>query len=337
MKKEEVKTPLIILTGPTAVGKTALSVKLAQKTGGEIISADSMQVYRHMDIGSAKIRPDEMRGVPHHLIDVLEPQEEFNVTVFQNMAKKAIGEIRSRGHIPILAGGTGFYIQAVLYDIDFTENAEETSVREALERTAEEKGAEYLHQMLKEVDPESAALIHANNIKRTVRALEYYMQTGQKISEHNEKERSRRSAYNACYFVLNDEREKVYERIDRRVDRMLSDGLVREVQALKEMGCTRELVSMQGLGYKEILGYLDGEYDLDRAVYLIKRDTRHFAKRQLTWFRRERDVIWLNRQDFPSEDAILSRMIAECEEREMLRERPAPQEEKARDGKERNG
>ncbi len=337
MKKEEVKTPLIILTGPTAVGKTALSVKLAQKTGGEIISADSMQVYRHMDIGSAKIRPDEMRGVPHHLIDVLEPQEEFNVTVFQNMAKKAIGEIRSRGHIPILAGGTGFYIQAVLYDIDFTENAEETSVREALERTAEEKGAQYLHQMLKEVDPESAALIHANNIKRTVRALEYYMQTGQKISEHNEKERSRRSAYNACYFVLNDEREKVYERIDRRVDRMLSDGLVKEVQALKEMGCTRDLVSMQGLGYKEILGYLDGEYDLDRAVYLIKRDTRHFAKRQLTWFRRERDVIWLNRQDFPSEDAILSRMIAECEEREMLRERPAPQEEKARDGKERNG
>ncbi|HIY59091.1 MAG TPA: tRNA (adenosine(37)-N6)-dimethylallyltransferase MiaA [Candidatus Eisenbergiella pullistercoris] len=337
MKKEEVKTPLIILTGPTAVGKTALSVKLAQKTGGEIISADSMQVYRHMDIGSAKIRPDEMRGVPHHLIDVLEPQEEFNVTVFQNMAKKAIGEIRSRGHIPILAGGTGFYIQAVLYDIDFTENAEETSVREALERTAEEKGAEYLHQMLKEVDPESAALIHANNIKRTVRALEYYMQTGQKISEHNEKERSRRSAYNACYFVLNDEREKIYERIDRRVDRMLSDGLVKEVQALKEMGCTRDLVSMQGLGYKEILGYLDGEYDLDRAVYLIKRDTRHFAKRQLTWFRRERDVIWLNRQDFPSEDAILSRMIAECEEREMLRERPAPQEEKARDGKERNG
>ena len=337
MKKEEVKTPLIILTGPTAVGKTALSVKLAQKTGGEIISADSMQVYRHMDIGSAKIRPAEMQGVPHHLIDVLEPQEEFNVTVFQNMAKKAIGEIRSRGHIPILAGGTGFYIQAVLYDIDFTENAEETSVREALERTAEEKGAQYLHQMLKEVDPESAALIHANNIKRTVRALEYYMQTGQKISEHNEKERSRRSAYNACYFVLNDEREKVYERIDRRVDRMLSDGLVKEVQALKEMGCTRDLVSMQGLGYKEILGYLDGEYDLDRAVYLIKRDTRHFAKRQLTWFRRERDVIWLNRQDFPSEDAILSRMIAECEEREMLRERPAPQEEKARDGKERNG
>ena len=337
MKKEEVKTPLIILTGPTAVGKTALSVKLAQKTGGEIISADSMQVYRHMDIGSAKIRPDEMRGVPHHLIDVLEPQEEFNVTVFQNMAKKAIGEIRSRGHIPILAGGTGFYIQAVLYDIDFTENAEETSVREALERTAEEKGAQYLHQMLKEVDPESAALIHANNIKRTVRALEYYMQTGQKISEHNEKERSRQSAYNACYFVLNDGREKIYERIDRRVDRMLSDGLVKEVQALKEMGCTRDLVSMQGLGYKEILGYLDGEYDLDRAVYLIKRDTRHFAKRQLTWYRRERDVIWLNRQDFPSEDAILSRMIAECEEREMLRERPAPQEEKARDGKERNG
>ena len=332
MNQEAVKTPLIILTGPTAVGKTALSVKLAKRAGGEIISADSMQVYRHMDIGSAKIRPDEMQGVSHHLIDVLEPWEEFNVTVFQKMAKKAIGEIRSRGRIPILAGGTGFYIQAVLYDIDFTENAEESSVREALERTAREKGAEYLHQMLKEADPEAAAQIHANNIKRTVRALEYFMQTGQKISEHNERERSRPSPYNACYFVLNDRRETVYERIDRRVDQMLADGLIKEVRTLKEMGCTRDMISMQGLGYKEILGYLDGEYDLDRAVYLIKRDTRHFAKRQLTWFRRERDVIWLNRQEFASEGEILSRMLKVCEEKEISAGLPALQNTKERNG-----
>ena len=318
MKEEAVKQPLIILTGPTAVGKTALSIKLAKKVGGEIISADSMQVYRHMDIGSAKIRPEEMEGVPHHLIDILEPWEEFNVTVFQKKAKKAIADIESRGRIPILAGGTGFYIQAVLYDIDFTENKEDTSIRKALERTAQEKGAEYLHQMLREVDPQSASQIHANNIKRVVRALEYYMQTGQKISEHNERERGRESAYNACYFVLNDHRETVYARIDRRVDKMLAEGLVEEVKALKKMGCTRDLVSMQGLGYKEILGFLDGEYDLDRAVYMIKRDTRHFAKRQLTWFRRERDVIWLDRQDFASEEEIVDQMIQECTDRKLF-------------------
>ena len=318
MKEEAAKTPLIILTGPTAVGKTALSVKLAEKAGGEIISADSMQVYRHMDIGSAKVRPEEMEGIPHHLIDILEPWEEFNVTVFQRAAKEAITQIRSRDHIPILAGGTGFYIQAVLYDIDFTENAEDTAIREALEKTAREKGAEYLHQMLREADPQSAAQIHANNIKRVVRALEYYMQTGQRISEHNEQERGRPSAYNACYFVLNDHREAVYERIDRRVDQMLADGLLKEVQALREMGCTKDMVSMQGLGYKELLGYLDGEYDLDRAVYLIKRDTRHFAKRQLTWFRRERDVIWLNRQEYASDEDILKRMLDECSARDIL-------------------
>ena len=259
-----------------------------------------------------------MEGIPHHLIDILEPWEEFNVTVFQRAAKEAITQIRSRDHIPILAGGTGFYIQAVLYDIDFTENAEDTAIREALEKTAREKGAEYLHQMLREADPQSAAQIHANNIKRVVRALEYYMQTGQRISEHNEQERGRPSAYNACYFVLNDHREAVYERIDRRVDQMLADGLLKEVQALREMGCTKDMVSMQGLGYKELLGYLDGEYDLDRAVYLIKRDTRHFAKRQLTWFRRERDVIWLNRQEYASDEDILKRMLDECSARDIL-------------------
>ena len=296
------KKTLLILTGPTAVGKTRLSIKLAKAVNGEIISADSMQVYRYMDIGSAKIKPEETEGVPHHLIDVLDPEEEFNVVTFQKMCKKCMEEIYGRGHVPILTGGTGFYIQSVLYDIDFTENAEDTTIRDRLEKEAKEKGAEYLHQKLQEVDPASAEAIHANNIKRVIRALEFYEQTGEKISLHNETERQKESAYTSCYFVLNDDREKLYERIDRRVDEMLAEGLVAEVEALKKRGCTRKLVSMQGLGYKEILAYLDGEYSLEEAVYRIKRDTRHFAKRQITWFKREKEVIWINKPDFSYDD-----------------------------------
>ncbi len=308
------KKPLLILTGPTAVGKTRLSIKLAKAVNGEIISADSMQVYRYMDIGSAKIKPEETEGVPHHLIDVLDPEEEFNVVTFQKMCKKCMEEIYGRGHVPILTGGTGFYIQSVLYDIDFTENAEDTTIRDRLEKEAEEKGAEYLHGKLREVDPASAGAIHANNIKRVIRALEFYEQTGEKISLHNETERQKESAYTSCYFVLNDDREKLYERIDRRVDEMLAEGLVAEVEALKKRGCTRKLVSMQGLGYKEILAYLDGEYSLEEAVYRIKRDTRHFAKRQITWFKREKEVIWINKSDFSyDDDKILDFMKKEME------------------------
>lgn len=308
------KKPLLILTGPTAVGKTRLSIKLAKAVNGEIISADSMQVYRYMDIGSAKIKPEETEGVPHHLIDVLDPEEEFNVVTFQKMCKKCMEEIYGRGHVPILTGGTGFYIQSVLYDIDFTENAEDTTIRDRLEKEAEEKGAEYLHGKLREVDPASAGAIHANNIKRVIRALEFYEQTGEKISLHNETERQKESAYTSCYFVLNDDREKLYERIDRRVDEMLAEGLVAEVEALKKRGCTRKLVSMQGLGYKEILAYLDGEYSLKEAVYRIKRDTRHFAKRQITWFKREKEVIWINKSDFSyDDDKILDFMKKEME------------------------
>ena len=292
------KPPLIILTGPTAVGKTALSLRLAKAIGGEILSADSMQVYRHMDIGSAKIRPEEMEGVPHHLIDVLEPSEEFNVVLFQKMAKEAMKGIYGRGNIPIITGGTGFYIQAVLYDIDFTENKENTQYRARLERLAEEKGNVYLHTMLQEVDRESASAIHPNNRKRVIRALEFHELTGQKISEHNETEREKEAAYRAAYFVLTDDRNILYQNIDTRVEQMIEAGLVEEVERLRDMGCTRDMVSMQGLGYKEILSYLEGEVSLERAIYLIKRDTRHFAKRQLTWFRREKDVIWVPKNEF---------------------------------------
>lgn len=305
------KKPLIILTGPTAVGKTKASIGLAKAVDGEIISADSMQVYRHMDIGSAKIKPEEMEGIPHHLIDVLEPDDEFHVVKFQQLAKKAMREIWERGHIPIVTGGTGFYIQALLYDIDFDENEKEDACRKELEAYAREHGAEALHEKLALVDPASAEMIHPNNIKRVIRALEFYEQTGKRISEHNETQRQRESPYAFAYFVLTDDRTHLYERINRRVDQMIEEGLVNEVQALKDKGYTKQLVSMQGLGYKEILDYLDGNCTLEEAIYTIKRDTRHFAKRQLTWFKRERDVIWINKQSFGYDaEQILDEMLS---------------------------
>lgn len=298
--------PLVILTGPTAVGKTDLSIHLAKRIGGEIISADSMQVYRHMDIGSAKVTKEEMQGVPHHLIDCYEPDEEFHVVEFQRAAKEAMLGIWERGHIPIIAGGTGFYIQALVKDIDFTETAGDESYRKELETLAKEQGTEVLYDLLKEQDPKAAEEIHAHNTKRIIRALEYYHFTGQPISAHNEEEKQRQSPYQFAYFVLNRERSELYRRIDLRVDQMLNQGLLEEVRALKDMGYTRNMVSMQGLGYKELLDYLDGEIPLEEAVYRIKRDTRHFAKRQLTWFRREKDVIWLQKEDFADDSKILA-------------------------------
>ena len=310
------KKPLIILTGPTAVGKTKASISLAKAIGGEIISADSMQVYKEMDIGSAKIRPEEMDGVPHYLVDVLEPDEEFHVVRFQQMAKEAMAKIYANGHIPIIVGGTGFYIQALLYDIDFTENDGDMSFREEMEHYAAEHGAEALHQKLREIDPASADMIHANNVKRVIRALEFYHQTGKKISEHNEEERQKESPYAFVYFVLNDERKNLYDRINLRVDLMVKEGLLDEVKALKAKGYTKDMVSMQGLGYKEVLDYLDGEISFEEAIYRIKRDTRHFAKRQITWFKRERDVTWVNKQEFAyDEEAILQEMLIQIKDK----------------------
>ena len=282
------KKPLVVLTGPTAVGKTDASIGLAKALGGEIISADSMQVYQYMDIGSAKVRPEEMEGIPHFLVDELKPWEEFHVVRFQQMAKAAMEGIYARGHIPIVVGGTGFYIQALLYDIDFSENDGDDSYRRELEQIAGRQGKTALHERLRAVDPASALQIHENNVKRVIRALEFYHQTGQRISEHNERERQKESPYRFVYFVLNDDRKRLYERIDSRVDRMLEDGLVDEVAALRDMGCKRDMVSMQGLGYKEIFAYLDGELSLEEAIYRLKRDTRHFAKRQYTWYNSER-------------------------------------------------
>lgn len=308
---EQQKKKLIVLTGPTAVGKTKLSIQLAKAIGGEIISADSMQVYRGMDIGSAKITEEEKEGIPHYLIDVLDPSEEFNIVLFQQLAKEAIKQIHEKGKIPILAGGTGFYIQSVLYDIDFSEHDEKDGIRDELEAIAkEEQGPHRLHERLKEVDLESAKIIHENNVKRVIRALEFYEETGMRISEHNKEQHQKESPYDVSYFVLNDDRTKVYERIDKRVDLMIKAGLVEEVRRLKEQGCRRDMVSMQGLGYKEILDYLEGEIPLEEAIYRIKRDTRHFAKRQITWFKRERDVVWLDRSAYgDSDERILAAML----------------------------
>lgn len=313
------KKPLIILTGPTAVGKTALSIKLAKAAGGEIISADSVQVYRRMDIGSAKITKQEMEGIPHYLIDVLEPEEDFNVVVFQQMAKKAMDEIYARGKIPIITGGTGFYIQAVLNDISFTETDADDELRKKLEEEAEQNGADALHRKLQAVDPKAAAEIHPNNVKRVIRALEFYLETGKKISEHNETERQKESPYNFAYFVLNMDRQKLYSRIELRIDQMLEAGLIEEVKKLKQEGCQKGMVSMQALGYKEILSWLNGECTFNEAICILKRDTRRFAKRQLTWFRREKDVCWIEKEQYDfDDDKILSAMIRILNEKGIL-------------------
>ncbi len=313
------KQPMVILTGPTAAGKTDLSVELAKRIGGAVISADSMQVYKHMDIGSAKISPEEMRGVMHYLIDEFEPDEEFHVVRFVKRAKECLSEIYGSGNIPIVVGGTGFYIQALLYDIDFTEQTSDEAYRGELNRLADEKGVLYLHEMLRQVDKKSAEQIHPNNRKRVIRALEFYRLTGAKISDHNETERQKTSPFNFAYFVLTDNRARLYERINKRVDCMLEKGLIDEVKKLKQMGFQKDMVSMQGLGYKEILAYLDGEYTLDEAVYRIKRDSRHFAKRQLTWFGREREVIWLNKETYGYNDAaILAEMERILKEKKII-------------------
>jgi len=310
------KEPLVILTGPTAVGKTKLSIELARQINGEIISADSMQVYRRMNIGTAKITEAEKEGIPHHLIDILEPWEDFNVVAFQAYAKQAVKEIRERGRIPIVVGGTGFYIQALLYGIDFTENESNPELRSRLEAESEKDGGISLHQYLMQIDPAAAIAIHPNNRKRVIRAVEFYELTGQRISEHNEEQKQNESVYNSAYFVLTMNREALYRRIDLRVDQMLQEGLVAEVRSLLAEGCRADMISMQGLGYKEIIQYLNNELSLEEALYILKRDTRHFAKRQLTWFRREREVIWLDKDI--NDNNLLDFCLSELKKKKII-------------------
>ena len=282
--------PLIILAGPTASGKTSLSIELAKRLGGEIISADSMQVYRGMDIGTAKVTKEEMDGIPHHLVDIIEPSEPWNVMRFCELASAAINDICDRGRIPIVVGGTGFYIHALAYGAEFDEEPDDPALRKSLEQLSEEA----LHEKLQAVDPEAAASIHPNNKKRVIRALEYFEHTGEKISALNARLKQKPSPYQLAYLVLDWPRSVLYERIDRRVDLMMEAGLLEEVKRLQSQGFTKDMVSMKGLGYKEILDYLDGAYSLEDAVYILKRDTRHFAKRQITWWKGEKDAVFLS-------------------------------------------
>ncbi|MCQ2080169.1 MAG: tRNA (adenosine(37)-N6)-dimethylallyltransferase MiaA [Lachnospiraceae bacterium] len=305
------KNKVVIITGPTSVGKTSLSIELAKRINGEIISADSMQVYKYMDIGSAKIKPSEMDNIKHHLIDILEPTVDFNVYLFQKMAKEAMDEIYQNGHIPIIVGGTGFYIQALLYDITFDEE-DNSAVRKKYEDLLKERGCSYLYNLLKEKDPKYADTLHENNSKKVIRALEYIELNNKLFSQHNEEERKKESPYDFSYFVLNDDRDKLYENIEKRVDIMVKEGLLEEVKSLHDKGYTKSMNSMQGLGYKEILDYLDNKCSFEEAIDKIKLETRHFAKRQLTWFRREKKVTWINKPDFSyNNDKILEFMIGE--------------------------
>lgn len=315
-QKIQKKKPLVILTGPTAVGKTELSIELAKKINGEMISADSMQVYRFMDIGTAKIKPEEMHGIRHYLIDVLDPTQEFNVVTFQHLAKQAMDEIYTKGKIPIVVGGTGFYIQALLYDTAFEETVE-SEYRKELSAYYKQYGAHLLHERLKEIDPASYETIHENNVKRVIRALEFYHDTGYPISKHNSEQHQKESPYNFEYFVLNDDRAVLYDRIEKRIDIMMNEGLVEEVKKLLDSGCTPDMVSMQGLGYKELIPYLNGESSIEDAIYILKRDTRHFAKRQLTWFRREKEVTWVDKSSFSSTNDILQFMLQRLQRKDI--------------------
>lgn len=300
---------LIVLTGPTAVGKTSLSIALAKAVDGEIISADSMQVYKYMNIGTAKITEEEKCGIPHFLIDELEPDEEFNVTIFKNKVMGYIEDIKSRGKVPIIVGGTGFYIQSVIYDINFNEYGDDSNVRKKYEAMAETLGKSELHKKLALVDREYADSVSYNNVKKVVRALTFFEMTGEKLSEHNKRERERSSPFDFAYFVLTMDRKKLYERIDKRVDLMFDMGLVEEVKALMAKGYDKSLVSMQGIGYKEVIDYLSGKTGLEECIDIIKRDTRHFAKRQLTWFKREKVVTYIDKDEFDAEDKCLKEML----------------------------
>ncbi|MBP5555966.1 MAG: tRNA (adenosine(37)-N6)-dimethylallyltransferase MiaA [Lachnospiraceae bacterium] len=315
------KPPLIILSGPTATGKTDLSVLFALQHDLEIISADSAQVYRGMNIGSAKITEEEKKGIPHHLIDVCDIKEDYSAFRFKEMAEEAIADIYKRGKIPLVVGGTGFYIQALLKGVNFDDEGPDEKYRSMLQSLADEKGISYIHEMLKEIDPESAVKIPEGNVKRVIRALEYHHLTGKKISEHNEEESKRASKYNSAYFVLMDDRDLMYERIDKRVDKMMDAGLEREVRSLLENGADPSMVSMQAIGYKEMIPYIKGEYSLEEAVYQIKLRTRHFAKRQVTWYKREPDVIYINRGEFNNDNEKMSEfMYRECLKRGILNE-----------------
>ncbi len=289
--------PLVVILGPTAVGKTNLSIELAVRLNGEIISADSMQIYKHMDIGTAKPTLQERKGIKHYLIDEVEPDGEFSVAKYKELAQKYIESILAKQMMPILVGGTGLYIDSVVKNIQFSETVCDWEFRRKHKELVEIKGSEYLHDMLEKVDPVTAQRLHVNDTRRVIRALEVYEYTKLPISKHQEVSLQNPSPYNTTIIGLTMDRELLYERVNKRVDTMLEQGLVDEVVNLKQMGYTKDMASMKGLGYKEIMEYLDGDITYEEAVEMLKRDTRRYAKRQLTWFRRNKDIHWIDVTD----------------------------------------
>lgn len=300
---------LLILAGPTAVGKTAISIKLAQKLNGEIISADSMQIYKYMDIGSAKISEEEKQGIKHYLLDFLSPKEEFSVAQFKEMATEAINSIYTNNKLPMIVGGTGFYIDSLILNYNFANTFKDENYRNYLKDLANEKGKDYVHSLLKDVDIESYNRLYPNDLKRVIRALEVYKLTGKTISQFNAEQDIYDIPYDVSYFVLTMNRAKLYERINERVDIMIENGLIEEVKMLKSMGCTPDMQSMKGIGYKEILYYLNGELTLQEAIELIKKESRHYAKRQLTWFRKDKRAIWIDKDEFENDNEVCDEIV----------------------------
>ena len=300
---------LFILAGPTAVGKTEISINLAEKLNGEIISADSMQIYKYMNIGSAKISIKEMRGVPHHLVDIIEPSEEFSVAEFKKIAQSAIIDITNNNKLPMIVGGTGLYINSLIYNYSFADTNKDDVYREYLTKLADEKGKEYVHNLLKDIDVEAYNKLYPNDLKRVIRALEVYKVSGKSMSEFVQEQNIFDIPYNVHYFVLNMERKELYNRINRRVDIMIENNLIDEVIELKKMGYNADMQSMKGIGYKEILYYLNGEISLTEAIEMIKQGSRNYAKRQLTWFRKDSRVNWINKDEFNNDDEIVEYII----------------------------
>ncbi len=302
------KKPLVIIAGPTAVGKTDISIEIAKKLDGEIVSADSMQIYKYLDIGSAKPTQEEMQEIKHYLIDEIDPCAEFSVSEYKELAKKYIQEVSSKGKLPIVAGGTGLYVNSLVYDMDFSNASSNKEIRDKLTKEYEEYGSEYLHNKLKEVDNKASQRIHPNNVQKVIRALEIFYTTGETIKDFSS-DLVENEDYNYILIGLNRDREELYDRVNKRVGIMIDNGLIEEVKNLVNMGLKAEDISMKGIGYKEIIGYLDGEYDLDRAIYLIKRNTRRYAKRQLTWFKRYKKMKWFNLDENIDKEKIISNII----------------------------
>lgn len=309
---EALMEPVIVIVGPTASGKTALSIELAGEINGSIVSADSMQIYRYMDIGTAKPNEIERSGIRHYMIDEVDPDENFSVAKYRELALGYLSRIVKEGRHPIIAGGTGLYINSLIYNISFSETICDEELRETLKAEAKEKGNRYLYERLKAIDPEAAAKIHENDIKRIIRAIEVFKHTNRPISEHARLSRLEPPPYNYIIYGLEWDRSRLYERIDQRVDKMLHEGLIEEVQRLVDMGYDKGTTAMQGIGYKEILSYLRGESSLEDTVGLLKLNTRHYAKRQLTWFRRIDGIKWITVDDHTDFRQLAEKIIRDC-------------------------